>query len=405
MNESPRQARSGSASELAQRLERRAHELGFSLFGIAHPAPSDQLNFYRKWIEDGRHGEMQYLSRPESIARRGDISLTMDTVRSVVVVGHEYYSEDANDAASDPSRGVVARYARGDDYHEVVKDRLEAILEWLDGEVHGGVVGRAYVDTGPILERDLAQRAGFGWVGRNTMLINPRRGSYFFLGTLLLDLELPASQTFEEDRCGSCRACIDACPTGALLGRDSEGAPVMDARRCISYLTIELRGSIPEELRAGIGNRVFGCDICQEVCPWNEKFASPSQDAAYAPSTEFDGPGLIELAEGLLSLSGKGYIRKYSASPILRTGRKGLLRNVCVALGNWGSPSATPTLARALEDSSAVVRGHAAWALGAVGSPDALSLLTTRMSIESDHEARREIESAVSRASEMSSGA
>jgi epoxyqueuosine reductase len=397
MMQEPREAPTASAMPLVERLKLRVHELGFSLFGVTQPAPSEQLSFYRAWIENRHHGEMQYLARADSIARRADLSMTMGSVRSIVTVGHEYYVEDPPEVSSDPSRGVIARYARGHDYHAVIKDRLEALLEWLDSDVEGGVAGRAYVDTGPILERELAQRAGFGWIGRNTMLINPRRGSYFFLGTLLIDLELPASETFEDDRCGSCHACIDACPTGALLGRDATGAPVIDARRCISYLTIELRGSIPEELRAGIGNRIFGCDICQEVCPWNERFATPTEEAAYAPSQELDGPALIELADRILPLSGKGFARQYLSSPLLRTGRKGLLRNVCVALGNWGSPVAIPTLVRALTDSSSVVRGHAAWALGSVGSVEAVGLLSARLTIEPDEWVRGEIQSAVSR--------
>ena len=227
------------------------------------------------------------------------------------------------------------------------------------------------------------------------MLIDPHRGSYFFLGVLLLDIELPPSEPFVEDRCGSCHACLEACPTGALLGRDDEGAPVIDARLCISYLTIELRGPIPRELRPAMGNRVFGCDICQEVCPFSRKFASPSREPAYSARTALDGPPLVNLAEQLLALSGRGFRRAFAGSPVLRTGRKGLLRNVCVALGNWGSDSGVPVLGRALMDPAPLVRGHAAWALGMVGSRDAYAHLSERARFEEDDWVRGEIEVAI----------
>jgi len=373
-----------AGADLVSRLQARAGALGFSLFGVTDPGVSPHTDLYRSWLGGDLHGEMAYLSRDDSIARRGDLKSTMESVRSVVVVAHEYYAEDPREATADPGRAIVARYARGQDYHEVVTDKLLDLLGWLEGEVEGGVTGRAYVDTGPILERDLAQRAGLGWFGRNTMLINPRRGSYFFIGVLLLDLELPKCEPFEEDRCGSCHACLEACPTRALLGRDGDGAPIIDARRCISYLTIELRGPIPHELRPAIGNRVFGCDICQEVCPWNERFAAPSVEPAYVPRPELDGPRLIGLAERLLGLSGKGFGREFAGSPVLRTGRKGLLRSVCVALGNWESEEAVPTLVAALSDAAPLVRGHAAWALGRVGSARALEALSSRREEEAN---------------------
>ena len=195
------------------------------------------------------------------------------------------------------------------------------------------------------------------------MLIHPRRGSYFFLGVLLTDLALRPSPPFDEDHCGTCRRCLDACPTGALLGYDEGGAPVMDAARCISYLTIELRGPIPVELRPAIGNRVYGCDICQEVCPWNERFSTPAAEPAYSPRAELDNPSLIDLAARLLEMSGKAFLREYRDSPVARARRNGLLRNVCVALGNWGAAAAVPVLERAARDRSELVREHARWAL------------------------------------------
>ncbi len=369
---------------LANELREQALRMGFSLAGIARPDASAHISFYRDWIEEGRHGEMAYLSRPDSVSRRADLDAALENVRSVLVVAHEYFVEDPVGVPMDPSRAVIARYARGDDYHDVIKEKLTALAQWLGERTDRDLSARAYVDTGPILERDLAQRAGLGWFGKNTMLINPKRGSYFFVGVLLLDVELPPDEPFVEDRCGTCHACLDACPTGALLGRDETGAPTIDAPRCISYLTIELRGVIPRELRPLIGNRVYGCDICQEVCPFTLKFSEVTGEPAYSPRTELDGPPLIELGERLLSLSGKGFLREFAASPVTRAGRKGMLRNVCVALGNWGSEAAIPTLASALADAAPLVRGHAAWALGQVGSSAALEVLSSRFEEESD---------------------
>ncbi len=374
----------GIGSGVEDGLREQARALGFGLFGITKAAPSDHASFYRDWVAAGRHGTMGYLARSDAVSRRADLRATMEDVRSVVVVGHEYHRTDRSEWVDDPARAVVARYARGEDYHDVIRAKLSQLLDWLDGSVPGGVRGRAYVDTGPILERELARRAGLGWFGRNTMLINPGIGSYFLLGTLLVDADLRPDEPFESDLCGSCSACLEACPTGALLGRDEDGAPVMDARRCISYLTIELRGSIPAELRPAIGGRVFGCDICQEVCPWSKKFgprqelqpeyearAWPADRTGEPPLPALDGPDLVEFAERLLAMSGREYRRVFAASPLERPGRSGMLRNLCVGLGNLGatSPEAAarvrPVLARAARDRSELVREHAEWGLRA----------------------------------------
>jgi epoxyqueuosine reductase len=382
---------------LASALREKARALGFSLMGITPARPSEHMPFYREWLSSGRHGDMAYLAREDAVARRGDLSLTMAEAVSCVVVAHEYGQDDPPGVPEDGSRGVIARYARGRDYHKVVKGKLEALLEWLDGHVEGGVRGRPYVDTGPVLERELARRAGLGWFGKNTMLINPRRGSYFFVGVLLVDLELPADAPFGEDRCGTCRACLDACPTGALLGRDANGAPVIDARRCISYLTIELHGPIPEELRPGIGNRVFGCDICQEVCPFNVRFAERAEEPAYAARGPGERPAGVQALPGMdlsaepsegwaghpgtsapplveLMRMSRGEWDAFSrGSAIRRAGYAGFKRNVAVALGNWlASADAPPedamaALHDALEDEEPLVREHAAWALERIG--------------------------------------
>jgi len=327
----------------------------------------------------------------------------MEDVRSVVVVTQNHDQSDSPGVPEDPSRGVVSRYARGEDYHDVLKARLQELLGWVRREaIRKGLArevrGFPYVDTGPILERELGMRAGLGWFGKNTMLIHPRRGSYFFLGLLLLDLPLPPDPPFKGEHCGSCRACLAACPTGALLGRDERGAPVMDARRCISYLTIELKGAIPRGLRPTMGNRIFGCDICQEVCPFARKFSSVSEEPAYRASSWTNGPSLVDL----MGLSEDEFLSVFSGSPVKRAKRRGLLRNVAVALGNWLASvdppplEAVAALVSALSDSEPIVRGHAAWALGRIGSKEASAALSRHLPGEEDAFVREEIKMALS---------
>ena len=365
------------ASELASRVREEARMLGFELIGVARPEPSAHLRFYERWLAEGRHGGMAYLARPEAVARRADLRRTLATVRSVVVVAMGYHTEPDPDDPPDPTRGVIARYARGRDYHRVIKRRLLALLERVAAHARCPVAGRVYVDTGPLLERELGQRAGLGWFGKNTMLIHPRRGSWHFLGALLLDLDLEPDPPFTADHCGNCSRCLDACPTGALLGRDSSGAPVMDATRCISYLTIEHRGPIPSELRPAIGNRVYGCDICQEVCPFNSsKFVQLTPERDYradwrdapdrpGPSTELPGtesPPLVEL----MRMTREEWDVFSRGSAIRRVGYAGFKRNVAVAIGNWlvaveePPPEAVAALRDVLEEEEPLVREHAA---------------------------------------------
>jgi len=375
--------------------------------GIASVGPPGHGTFFQEWIDRRFHGEMAYMARPDAVSRRGDLSKTMETVQSAVVLAQDYYQEDSPGIPGDLSRGVLARYARGEDYHDVLKNRLQELLGWIrrEAEARGlaeGVQGFGYVDTGPILERELGMRSGLGWFGKNTMLLHPGRGSYFFLGLLLLDLSLPPDPPFEADHCGTCGACLDACPTGALLGRDGSGAPVMDARRCISYLTIELKGPIPREFRSAMGNRIFGCDICQEVCPWNRKFAEPGTEPAFQAGPDTDGPMLVEL----MGLSDEEFSSLFSGSPVKRSKRRGFLRNVAVALGNWGSREAVPVLARALDDPEPLVRGHAAWALGQIldrvgipgdGGFEVAEALLFRLHVEEDPWVEEELELALGR--------
>ena len=334
--------------------------------GVVTRGDSEHMAHFRRWLESGRHGHMEYLARADAVTRRADLDRTLPGFQSALVVAHSYAADEPATQPLPPSRAIIARYARGRDYHHVIADKLDLLAHRLEVLARRPIRRRAYVDTGPLLERELALRAGLGWFGKNTMLIHPRRGSYFFLGVLLTDLALQPSPPFNEEHCGTCRRCLDACPTGALLGYDEAGAPVMDATRCISYLTIELKGPIPLELRPAIGNRVYGCDICQEVCPWNERFSTPAAESAYSPRAELDDPALIDLATRLLEMSGKAFLREFRDSPVSRARRNGLLRNVCVALGNWGAAEAIPVLERAARDHSELVREHARWALARI---------------------------------------
>jgi epoxyqueuosine reductase len=304
------------------------------------------------------------------------------------VVGLNYRSDDPSPAAAlDPLRGQVARYARGEDYHEVLAAKLDDLFRRLQETVSPDIRGRRYVDTGPLLERDLAARAGLGWFGKNTCILHREQGSYFFLGALLLNVELPPDGATSA-HCGTCSRCLDCCPTGAFL------APyVLDARRCISYLTIELKGAIPRDLRPLVGNWIFGCDLCQEVCPWNRK-AAAAREPAFTPRAALRTPELIPL----LDMTQEEFSHTFRGSPVKRAKRRGLLRNVCVALGNSGDRRAIEPLIRALSPEEPLVRGHAAWALGRLGGAEAA--LAEALTREGDAYVREEIRDALGSALE-----
>jgi len=372
-------------SETVQTIIDEAHSLGFDLAGIVPAESPTTLDRYHTWLENGLHGKMTYLARTDAVAKRADLSLIQPGVRSVVVVGANYHSSAVPPALrDDPSRAIISSYAWGDEYHDWMDSRLQQLAAFIQGAVEEPVAYRAYVDTGPILERELAARAGLGFVGKNTSLIHPRLGSWLFLGELLLDVELPATQpTAAQGTCGGCIRCLEACPTGALVE-----PYVLDARRCISYLTIELKGAIPRELRPRLGNRIFGCDVCQEVCPWNRRFAQPTPEPAFQPRPDALAPRLADL----LALDETGFLLRFQQSPVKRARRRGLLRNAAVALGNWGDRSAVEPLAGALRDEEPLVRGHAAWALGRVRSAEAGSALAQALTIETDPWVRDEIE-------------
>ena len=300
---------------LEERIKQQAAAMGFDPVGIARLGPVDTHDAFEQWLRSGYAGEMSYLER--GAAKRRDTTLPFPGVRSAVVVALDY-------GGRQPA-GTVARYARGDDYHDVMIARLEALNRWIEAAVGTPVRAKAYVDTGPILERDLGRVAGLGWIGKNTMLINPRRGSFFFIGALLLDLELQPDAPFDADRCGTCTRCLDACPTGAFV------APrVLDATRCISYLTIEHRSGIPEALQPLMGELVYGCDICQDVCPWNIRFARPAADPALEPRAENVSPD----PAALVTLDEDQFRQRFARSPIKRTKHAGMVRNARIALAN-----------------------------------------------------------------------
>jgi len=371
-------------SGITERILDQACRLGFDLVGFVRPEPPTTVDRYQAWLENGFHGEMAYLARTDAMAKRADLSLLQPDLGSVVVVGANYYTSTlAPTLANDPSRGIIASYAWGGEYHEWMTSRLHRLADFIGSACQAPVAYRAYVDTGPILERELAVRAGLGFVGKNTNVIHPRMGSWLFLGELLLDTELPVTRAAPvQGTCGGCTRCLDACPTGALV------APFMlDARRCISYLTIELKGTIPRELRPLMGNRIFGCDICQEVCPWNLRHSSPTSEPVFQPDSDTLPPHLVDL----LSLDAEGFRLRFGDSAIARAKRRGLLRNVAVALGNWGHPDTIAPLTTALRDNEPLVRGHAAWALGQTMSTQAQSALVQALSSETDLWVQEEI--------------
>jgi epoxyqueuosine reductase len=341
---------------------------------------------------------MAYLARPDAVSSRLQPANLLPALRSILVVGINYHTVPLPSALrDDPSRAVIASYAWGADYHAVVKDKLERLGLLLEAEAGRPVAWRAYVDTGPVLERDLAARAGLGFIGNNTCLINSRLGSWLLLGELLLAIDLSPASSFlgqlqspafraAQATCGRCTRCLEACPTGALV------APhVIDARRCISYLTIELKGPVPLELRPLLGNRIFGCDVCQAVCPWNGRFSCPTAEPAFAPAGDVIAPRLLDL----LALDEQAFARRFHDSPMRRAKRRGLLRSVLVALGNWADPNTAPFLIEALHDSEPLVRGHAAWALGCIGAPGARYALRTTLLSEPDPWVRAEAQLAV----------
>lgn len=363
-----------------------ARRLGFTRVGVTTAEPPPHLAEYDRWLANGYHGELGYLASERNRARRHTPRMLLPTARSVIVLLTNYAPAPPSPPADDLPRGRVAAYAVNDDYHDVLVTRLQALVAFIEAEIGHPIEQRYYTDTGPILERELAQRAGLGWIGKNSLLITPEIGSYTLIAELFTNLDLPPDDPFEADRCGSCTRCITACPTNAILPDR-----VIDARACISYHTIELKGTIPSDYRPGIGEWVFGCDICQQVCPWNIRFAEATLDSAFVPRPPLPNPPLIEL----LALSDEDFRARFRGSPLKRAKRRGLLRNAAVALGNSGDARAVPALIHALADAEPLVRSHAAWALGQLGGAQARSALQAALVSENDPAVRAEIEAAL----------
>ncbi|MCB0197021.1 MAG: tRNA epoxyqueuosine(34) reductase QueG [Anaerolineae bacterium] len=354
---------------LSQRIKEKAYDLGFDLIGIAPAERAPHAEAYRRWLANGYQANMQWLGRDPQ--RREDPRHVVEGAQAVVVVGLSYFRlNPPPELWNDPARGRIARYAWGLDYHDVLLPRLRALGEFIDREVGQPRRQRAYVDTGPVLERDFAAKAGLGFIGKNTLLISPKLGSYLFLGEILVDADLEFDEPAPDGgatcrvslpgegkrlgTCGNCTRCLDICPTHAFP------APyILDSNRCISYLTIELRGSIPLEMRPLIGNWIFGCDACQEICPWVRRYAHPTSADFLRYDPDWVAPKLIDL----ITLNEEDFRARFKGTPLKRTKRRGLLRNVAVALGNWGSPEALPALEQALHDPEPLIREHTEWAI------------------------------------------
>ena len=378
-------ANSESARQnLSAKIKDAAQQAGFALVGISPVKLPPHGESFARWLRDGFAGELGYMSRTEALRR--DPHELVPWAQSIISVGMNYYTPAVRPDRPAGTEGWISRYAWGEDYHDVIKTRLERLLEITRVLCGEAIEGRAFVDSGPVLERAFAGVAGLGWIGKNTHLISPKRGSWFFLGELFVDLPLAYDRPIR-DRCGQCDLCLKACPTNAFIG-----AYVLDARRCISYLTIELKGGVPRHLRPLMGNHIFGCDICQEVCPYNVK-AQATAEAAFGPRSGLLAPQLIPL----LSLTDADFRQRFRGSPIRRAKRRGFLRNVAVALGNLKSQEAVPGLVNALDDAEPLVRGHAAWALGEIGSQAAVDALQRRLQIETDDEVHEEIAAAITR--------
>ncbi len=383
-------AAAASPADLAHRLRAQARQLGFARVGIAGVASPPRHAAFVSWLKAGLAGPMTaWLARHEPL--RADPQMLLSGVRSIVMLATDYdtsprtpsrhraVAADGHDVtAAPPGHGRVARYAVGDDYHDLLRSRLNMLANWLSDTVPGST-SRGVVDSAPLAERDFGWLAGLGWIGKNTMLISPQAGSFFFLSALLTTVELPADTPLEVDHCGTCTACLEACPTDAF-----PEPRVLDATRCIATLTIEDRGPVPADLREGMGEWVFGCDICQDVCPWN-RHAPLVDEPAFQPR---HGDATLPLAD-LLGLDTASFRQRFHGSPLLRAKRHGLARSAAIALGNAPDPAAAAALATALADPEPVVRGAAAWALGCWITKDvraawAREQLALRLEVEDD---------------------
>ena len=369
---------------LTAQIKAQAQKVGFEWVGITPAEPSQMIGRYEQWLKDGYAGEMDYLERHLQLKR--DPRELLPEAQSIIALAINYYTLDPpKSLADDPSRGQISRYAWGTDYHELIRSKLDRLAKFIQKTAEEAVKTRVYVDTAPVLEREYAQNAGIGWIAKNTNVINWRAGSWFFLAGILVSIKLETDTLPLRGSCGTCTRCIEACPTDAILAPN-----VLDSRLCISYLTIELKGSIPRALRPQMGNLIFGCDICQEVCTWNSK-ATPTKERGFYPRQGNLAPKLLSL----INMTQEQFSQRFKNSPIKRAKRRGFLRNVVVALGNWKNRAAVPALKKALNDDEPLVRGHAAWALGQIGGKSARKALQARLDVEVDTEVITEIRDAL----------
>ncbi len=370
------------SEQLTKSLKLEARKLGFQLSGACPAVTPEGYSSFLDWLDSGFHGEMNYLDqRREAYSHP---KFVLEGCKSVLMLGMSYHRGVKQ--KKQPGTGLVAKYAWGSvDYHDVIHTQLKKLLKVIQ-EKHSEITARGVVDTAPLLEREFAQLAGLGWQAKNTMLINREFGSWFFIAAILLDVELEFDEPFSKNHCGTCTACLEACPTDAFVEPGK-----MDARRCISYLTIELRNPIPVELRNGIGDWLFGCDICQDVCPWNRKAQSTELDS-FEP-LDWQNPNR---AAELFDLDDDSFRERFRKTPLWRTKRRGLLRNAAIVLGNSGEPSVFEALAKGIRDEEALVRGASAWALGKLNTPMSRALLADRLGAETEEEVRREIQMALS---------
>ncbi len=367
----------GLEENLSAAIKGEARRIGFDLVGIAPAVSPEGFSQLQEWLCRGYAGEMQYIQRRnEAYAHPSGV---LESVRSVIMLVVNYRTADP--PQPEPTEGLVARYAWGTaDYHDLLREKLQRLADFVHAQ-RPGCRTRAAVDTAPLLERDFARLSGLGWFGKNTMLINKWQGSWLFLAALLVDIELECDQPHDTSHCGTCTRCLDACPTDAF-----PEPYVLDARRCISYHTIELREPVPHEFREPIGNWLFGCDICQEVCPWNTK-APVSDEPAFRPVDALHPADALEL----LTLNAEQFRSRFRDTPLSRPRRSGLLRNAAIVLGNSGDVRAIPVLREALCDDEALIRGAAAWALGRLGGPPEAALLQTRRDVDESGEVQQEI--------------
>lgn len=361
------------AKTLASAIKDEAKRLGFCLVGITTPDPPDHIDVLENWLAKGHHAGMAYMSADRARQRRSDPRLILPECQAIIVLAANYLPNTTTpEQRNQPFQ--IATYALGDDYHYVLPERMERLVGFIQDQTGREIRYRIYTDTGPILERELAQRAGLGWIGKNTCLIHPQLGSHFLLAEILVDIPLPVDDAFPHDRCGTCTRCIEACPTRCILPDRT-----IDSRKCISYWTIEAKDAIPIDIRPEISNWLFGCDICQQVCPYNNAFARPTNDSAFQIRPSLEN---LEL-EHFLRLPPQDWKKLFQGSPLIRPRRRGLMRNAAVVAGNTQATNLVPQLTHLLQqDPEALVRSHAAWALGRIGSPKALAALRDSRSQE-----------------------